>query len=89
MKKSNILNDESKFKVVNFYIVKLVPMLENKKTRFLKSLKSQNIIRDEKFEELQPTGSKPGILHGLPKVHKQGYVVRPILSAIGTHVYKL
>ena len=35
------------------------------------------------------SGSKPGILYGLPKVHKNGCPLRPIMSAIGTFNYKL
>ena len=30
------------------------------------------------------TGSKPGIMYGLPKLHKDNCPLRPILSAIGT-----
>ena len=36
---------------------------------------------------LQATGSNPGRLYGLPKVHKENYPLRPILSAIGTANY--
>jgi hypothetical protein len=36
-----------------------------------------------------PIGSRPGILYGLPKVHKPNFPLRPIISAIGTHAYKL
>ena len=39
--------------------------------------------------DLYPTGSTPGILYGLPKIHKTGCPVRPILSSIGTFDYKL
>ena len=35
-----------------------------------------------------PFGSRPGIMHGLPKIHKEGAPVRPIISAIGTYTYK-
>ncbi len=30
-----------------------------------------------------------GILYGLPKIHKEGYPMRPILSAINTFNYNL
>ena len=34
-------------------------------------------------------GSRPGILYGLPKVHKLNFSLRPIISSIGTHCYKV
>ena len=33
------------------------------------------------------SGTKPGILYGLPKVHKRDVPLRPILSSIGTAGY--
>nr|XP_027210660.1 uncharacterized protein LOC113804030 [Penaeus vannamei] len=35
------------------------------------------------------SGSTPGIMYGLPKVHKDGIPVRPILYVIGTNSYQL
>ena len=35
------------------------------------------------------SGTKPGILYGLPKIHKCDVSLRPILSAIGTAGYNL
>ena len=47
----------------------------------------------KKKNELYPSGSKPGVLYGLSKVHtalEDGIPsFRPILSAIGTSTYKL
>ena len=28
-------------------------------------------------------------MYGLPKIHKEDCLIRPIMSAIGTHVYKM
>jgi len=36
-----------------------------------------------------PCGSRAGIMYGLPKIHKEGAPVRPIISGIGTYNYKL
>ena len=88
-KMKDILNDDSKFQVVNSDITKLVHKLEGKITRFLKTLQKENIISDEEYSHLTPNGSTPGILYGLPKVHKTNLPMRPILSAINTHTYKL
>ena len=35
------------------------------------------------------TGSKPGRLYGLPKVHKDGVPLRPIVSCIDSYTYNL
>ena len=34
---------------------------------------------------LHPNGSHPGILYGLPKIHKTNVSLRPILSCSGCH----
>ena len=39
--------------------------------------------------DLLPTGSTPGILYKLPKVHKTNIPVRAILSTVGAYNYKL
>ena len=36
---------------------------------------------------MRASGIQPGILYGLPKIHKIGSPLRPILSAIGTAGY--
>ena len=46
-------------------------------------------ISEPVYNKLFPSGSRPGILYGLPKVHKVGVPLRPILSSIGTHAYAL
>ena len=54
---------------------------------------NDRIIDESTYKELSPSGSKPGVLYGLPKVHKpckNGVPpFRPILSAIGTPTYAL
>ena len=45
------------------------------------------------YNKLSPSGSRPGVMYGLPKVHKKcingSPPFRPILSAIGTSTYNL
>ena len=59
----------------------------------LKSLEDQGEISEKEKNDLYPSGSQPGVLHGLAKIHKEledGIPsFRPILSAIGTPTYKL
>ena len=38
---------------------------------------------------MRASGTQPGILYGLPKIHKIGTPLRPILSAIGTAGYNI
>ncbi len=79
----NILDDKSKFQ-----------MLHNDPTRkretrlyqgYLWSIK----LAKETYKMAQPCGSRAGVLYGLPKMHKEGAPVRPIISAIGTYNYKM
>ena len=41
------------------------------------------------YTTLIPSGSKPGKLYGLAKVHKDNTPLRPVVSMVGTPEYKL
>ena len=60
---------------------------------FLKKLVASNSIFEETRRSLKPVGTRPGIMYGLCKVHKDIIdncpPFRPILSAINTPTYKL
>ena len=45
--------------------------------------------RPAAYYDLRCSGSSLGILYGLPKIHKRGAPIRPILSACGTPAYNL
>ena len=61
--------------------------------RLLKSLEGQGEISEKERNGLYPSGSKPGVLYGLTKIHKaledgiQSFC--PILSTIGTPTYNV
>jgi hypothetical protein len=55
----------------------------------LNYLRKTGAITDEVYKLIRPVGSKPGILYGLPKVHKPNAPIRPIISSIGAYNYKL
>ena len=85
-----ILVDTSKFNKIQIDDSKVLNQLihmENKIVELLKKLKKLE-ISDKVYNELYPTGSRPGILYGLCKIHKR--IVdevppfRPILSVMGT-----
>ena len=89
-KAESLLSDASKFKKLDTDLLDLCLKRENKLIRFLRDkLLKQNSIPDDVYKELFPSGSTPGVLYGLPKVHKTNCPARPILSAIGTYNYNL
>jgi ribosomal protein L19E len=55
----------------------------------LRELRKNGEINEEVYKQLSPKGSKAGVLYGLPKIHKDGAPIRPIISAVGTYNYKL
>ncbi|CAF4246335.1 unnamed protein product, partial [Rotaria sordida] len=81
-----ILNDSSKFSSLSED-----PTLarENSLKSLLRKLHGQGQITDQFYYLTRPTGSNPGRLYGLPKVHKDGVPLRPVLSSIGTFNYGL
>ena len=68
-------------------------MLSIKKNSILKKLVASNSISEETRRSLKPVGTRPGIMYGLCKVHKDIIdscpPFRPVLSAINTPTYKL
>ena len=77
-----ILNDTSKFQLLNEDPAR---KRETRLQGYLRSLK----LAKEVTKAIQPCGSRAVVLYGLPKIHKGGAPVRPIISAIGIYNYKL
>ena len=88
-KVSDVLSDQSKFCIIKEPIRKVLRQVEDKVNRLLTKLKISLIISDETYKSLHVSGSTPGILYGLPKIHKPNVPLRPIFAACGTPVYKL
>ena len=91
-----ILNDKSRFQKVYIDHEKILNNLihmENRVTEVLKNLRDKKEISIEQYKDLNPSGSRPGIMYGSAKNHKivtDGLPsFRPILSTIGTPTYKL
>lgn len=94
-----IVSDTNKFLLLTPNVIKpgcelqYIDKHEEKVRRFLKKLLQANKISKRQYDSLYPIGSKPGVLYGLPKIHKKFIngipKFRPILSAIGTCSYKL
>ena len=94
------LNDESKFSeivfnpkhTVNKEVRHLLDMEANIKI-FLDDLLDGDYITKDDYKFMKPVGSKPGVMYGLCKIHKDKVgsspPFRPILSAIGTSTYNM
>ena len=82
-----ILDDRDKFELIEKDPFKCIVQLEDKVNRVLNKLCNSGCFTKEVLKILQASGSNPGRLYGLPKVHKENYPLRPILSAIGTANY--
>ncbi|XP_037787664.1 uncharacterized protein LOC119583265 [Penaeus monodon] len=81
----NILNDHTKLKKITTDISTHLLYLEDKLKRLLRMIKSS--IGENTYNFLSTSGSQPGLLYGLPKVHKPNIPLRPIISSIGTFNY--
>ena len=89
-KVANILSDPATFENLPHDDPKTKTLkLEDKINRNLKKLKDNNNITEEEYKNLYATGTSPGIMYGLPKIHKQGIPVRPILSSTNNPNYRL
>ena len=101
-KMESILSDESKFRKKDFCKKRhknseldFLLEKEDEISKFLKEFNDTNVISDEVYKRLKPSGSQPGVLYGLCKVHKGVSAdrspppFRPILSAINTPSYKI
>ena len=84
-KTKEILDDNTKFKKLEGDCFRIILKLEDKLNRLLRSIK--NKLPESCFNFMFASGSLPGVLYGLPKVHKQNCPVRPILAATGTFNY--
>ena len=63
--------------------------IEREVDKMLKLLKKNNLIATEVYNQLKPIGTRIPYLYGLPKIHKQGTPLRPILSMFNSPHHKL
>jgi hypothetical protein len=87
-KMNTILDDGTKF-VLDASKKDNSANIEAKVWKLLKSLSSQNILEDSVCRSLKPKGTHCARLYGLPKLHKPGIPLRPILSMVNTPQHKL
>ena len=60
---------------------------KNKLVNILKDIKTEGEIDETLYKKLYPTGAGPPKFYGLPKIHKEGIPLRPIVSSIGAASY--
>ena len=57
--------------------------LKNKMINLLKTIKTKGRLSEDLYKKLYPTGAGSPKFYGLPKIHKPGMPLRPIVSSIG------
>ena len=78
--KADALLEESTYRTIpndptNKYKTRLIALL--------KSIKAEGGINETTYKKLYPTGAGSPKFYGLPKIHKTGTPLRPIVSSIG------
>ena len=61
--------------------------LKNKLITLLKDIKQTGGLSSQKYKQLYPTSAVPPEFYGLPKIHKAGTPLRPIVSSRGSITY--
>ena len=82
-----ILGDAAVFKKVDGDMLSIIIRLEDKLNRILRKIK--NNIGEKIYSKLFVSGTQPGIMYCLPKIHKIGNPFRPIISSINTAGYRI
>ena len=89
----DIISDVTKFELITLNIEKYTMKVEDKINNFLRKLKNIGCITSEIYYKLYANGSAPGILYGLPKIHKPDFFTkfqfRPIFAAYKNPFYIL
>ena len=85
-KMKKLISDGTKFKQLKHNPTK---SREESLSAYLRKIKKDGIIDDVTFHKILPSGSSPGVLYGLPKVHKAGCPFRPIVASVNTYNYNL
>ena len=87
-KMTNLLSDTSKF-LKQEKGKDQTKQIEKSIAKLLSSLKQRNLIDSSTFEKLRPTGTIVPRLYGLPKIHKPGTPLRPVLDMVNSPYHAL
>ena len=89
-KMGNILNDASKFECLGpAATADRTATIETKLQNRLRELLNSEQLPKQVYDEVRPTGSQRPQMYGLPKTHKEGTPLRPILSTVGSSHHEL
>ena len=90
---TKIIEDNSKFSKITDPINKVLLSIDSKINSFLDKLKKNKSISPALYKDLYVSGSSPGVLYGLPKVHKidfsSKFQFRPIFAAYNCASYNI
>jgi len=85
-KVQQMLNDQKTYKILDKHPTQWTERKLNEK---LANLKREDKINDSLYKKLPSSDGLPPRFYGLPKVHKPGYPLRPIVSFIDSPTYML
>ena len=85
IKKADKLLSQSSYKNIS---TDTTTRYKNKLITLLKKIKTEGGMDNVTYRRLYPTGASPPKFYGLPKVHKSGMPLRPIVSSIGSVTYE-
>ena len=89
-KMGNILNDAPKFECLGpVATAERIVTIETKFQNQLRELLNLEQLPKQVYDEVRPTGSQRPRMYGLPKTHKVGTPLRPILSMVGSSHHEL
>ena len=92
-KLNELISDRTKFTEITDNIHTYSTRVEDKINNFLRKMKNLKLLSDITYKKLFVSGSGPGILYGLPKIHKSNFNVnfpfRPIFAAYNAASYKI
>ena len=87
-KMGNILSDNTKF-VKTTKDKDRTACIEKTISKLLCSMKRRNVIDTTTFQNIRPTGTHIPRLYGLPKIHKPGVPLRPVLDMVNSPYHAL
>ncbi|CAF4181792.1 unnamed protein product, partial [Rotaria sordida] len=62
---------------------------EDRLTRILQRMTKRGFLSKNEYDLARPRGSYCARMYGLPKIHKEGVPMRPVISSIGSYNYRL
>ena len=90
---NDIISDPYLFPLITECIHKFLLCIEHQINNFLRKVIMQNYITNEVYSALFVSGSGPGILYRLPKIHKSDFFTRfqfrPIFASYSTPSFNL